>query len=88
MALGKKIPEINFTGFIIEFVKILISSAIMGIAVYFVNSTLNGLGIVGFTSILIDIVIAFVVYLIMIVITRVKSIDLYVGAIKKKLKKA
>lgn len=60
----------------------------MGIAVYFVNSTLNGLGIVGFTSILIDIVIAFVVYLIMIVITRVKSIDLYVGAIKKKLKKA
>lgn len=81
--LRKKIPEINFTGFIIEFVKILISSAIMGIAVYFVNSTLNGLGIVGFTSILIDIVIAFVVYLIMIVITRVKSIDLYVGAIKK-----
>lgn len=85
--LKKILPEISVRSYIREFVKILISSIGMGLAVYFVNMTLESLSCPQLIRIVIDLGVAVLVYLSLVFIFRVRAIEVYVrGFFKKKLK--
>lgn len=83
--LKKRIPEMNMKHYLVEFIKITISSLAMGFVVYLVDKTLTALGLSLTKTVVLSVMAGIITYLAMIVITRVEAIAELLTLVKNKM---
>lgn len=82
--LKRKLPDMNFTSYGIEFLKVLVSALVMGAVVVFLNSTLLRTGISPILRIGAVVGSACIVYAIMVILVRVRAVNVYLGRFLKR----
>ena len=82
--LKKKLPDMNFRSYAVEFLKVLVSAIVMGVVVFFGNMTLKSMDISPLIRIGLVVGSACVVYAVMIILVRVKAVNVYLARFLKR----
>ncbi len=84
--LKKKLPEMSFMEYFREFMKVMISAGVMGLVTYASNVFLKGVISSDAVRIVLVVGLAIVCYTIMVLVTKVRAIDVYLTAFLNKRK--
>lgn len=82
--LKRKLPDMNFKSYAIEFLKVLVSALVMGVVVFFGNMTLKSMDISPLIRIGLVVGSACIVYAVMIILVRVKAVNVYLARFLKR----